>query len=163
MKYTQRDLANAISFAMGVHIDQFDKGGNPYILHPLKLLHWARHADEDIDVQILCMLHDCAEDSSLGVVKTLDLIEITFGTEMRQLVDNLTKRTGEKYEEYLDRVKLDVRSAKVKCFDLRHNSDLRRLKGITVKDQERTLKYQIAYAQLNIWINEQLEREYACM
>ena len=161
MKYTQRDLANAISFAMGVHIDQFDKGGNPYILHPLKLLHWARHADEDIDVQILCMLHDCAEDSSLGVAETLDLIEITFGTEMRQLVDNLTKRDGEKYEEYLDRVKLDVRSAKVKCFDLRHNSDLRRLKGITAKDQERTLKYQVAYAKLNIWIQEQKEEENA--
>lgn len=161
MKYTQRDLANAISFAMGVHIDQFDKGGNPYILHPLKLMHWARHANEDLDVQILCMLHDCAEDSALGVVKTLDLIEIAFGTEMRQLVDNLTKRAGEKYEEYLDRVKLDVRSAKVKCFDLRHNSDLRRLKGITVKDQERTLKYQVAYAQLNIWIQEQKEEENA--
>lgn len=161
MKYTQRDLANAISFAMGVHIDQFDKGGNPYILHPLKLLHWARHANEDRDVQILCMLHDCAEDSALGVAETLDLIEIAFGTEMRQLVDNLTKRAGEKYEEYLDRVKLDVRSAKVKCFDLRHNSDLRRLKGITVKDQERTLKYQIAYAKLNIWIQEQKEEENA--
>lgn len=161
MRYTQKDLADAISFAVGVHIDQFDKGGNPYILHPLKLLHWARHADEDVDVQILCMLHDCAEDSSLGVAETLDLIEITFGTEMRQLVDNLTKRAGEKYEEYLDRVKLDVRSAKVKCFDLRHNSDLRRLKGITIKDQERTLKYQVAYAKLNIWIQEQKEEENA--
>lgn len=158
MTYTQADLANAISFAVGVHVSQFDKGGNPYILHPLKLMHWARHAREDIDVQILCMLHDCAEDSALGVVKTLDLIEIAFGPEMRQLVDNLTKRAGESYEEYLDRVRLDVRSAKVKCFDLRHNSDLRRLKGVTAKDQERTLKYQLAYAQLNIWVIEQMEK-----
>lgn len=161
MKYTQKHLADSISFAMSVHIDQFDKGGNPYILHPLKLMHWARHAGEDLGVQILCMLHDCAEDSSLGPAKTLDLIELSFGTEMRELVDNLTKRGAEPYEEYLDRVRHDVRSAKVKCYDLRHNSDLRRLKGVTLKDQERTLKYQLAYAELNIWIQEQKEEENA--
>lgn len=161
MKYTQANLGEAIQFAANKHAGQFDKGGNPYILHPLKLMHWARNAKEKLDVQILCVLHDVVEDCYDDREKGLFHVAELFSSDMAQLVDNMTKRDGEDYPVYIERVKRDVRSAKAKCYDLRHNSDLRRIKGVTEKDQQRTLKYQLTYAELNIWIMEQLEKDHA--
>ena len=34
----KKQLAKAIKLATNVHDGQFDKGGNPYILHPLHLM-----------------------------------------------------------------------------------------------------------------------------
>lgn len=161
MIYTQSHLADAIQYAVNKHAGQFDKGGNPYILHPLKLMHWARNARENLDVQILCVLHDVVEDCYDDPKEGLRDICTLFGGTMAELVDNLTKRNGEEYQDYIKRVKRDIRSAKVKCYDLRHNSDLRRIKGVTEKDQQRTVKYQLTYAELNIWIMEQLEKNNA--
>ncbi|QBX32859.1 hypothetical protein Asfd1_233 [Aeromonas phage Asfd_1] len=145
MKLTQKHLAKAIEFATLKHTGQFDKGGNPYILHPMQLMHWARRANEDVDVQILCVLHDVVEDCYEDPLDGFSEIAELFGDDMMNLVDNLTKREGEKYEDYLARVENDVRSVKVKRYDLRHNSDLRRLKGVTPKDTERAVKYMTAY------------------
>ncbi|UYD57630.1 hypothetical protein OFDDKENP_00254 [Aeromonas phage B614] len=145
MKLTQTHLDNAIHFAASAHNGQFDKGGNPYILHPMQLMHWARKDGESIDVQILCLLHDVVEDCYEDPLDGLSEIAEFFGDDMMRLVDNLTKREGEKYEAYLSRVGSDIRSVKVKRYDLRHNSDLRRLKGVTQKDTERAVKYMTAY------------------
>lgn len=144
----QKLVSRAIMYATIIHEDQFDKGGNPYILHPLKLLHWARAAGYPEETQIVAILHDTAEDGVDGSEKILSTIEVVFGKRIRDLVDNVTKRAGEAYDDYMVRVKSDVVSATVKCLDLRHNSDLRRLKGVSKKDEERTIKYLKAYAEL---------------
>lgn len=144
----QKLVSRAIMYATIIHEDQFDRGGNPYILHPLKLMHWARAAGYSEETQIVAILHDTAEDGVDGSEKILNTIEVVFGKRIRDLVDNVTKRDGEAYDDYMARVKSDVVSATVKCLDLRHNSDLRRLKGVSKKDEERTIKYLKAYAEL---------------
>lgn len=140
-------LSKAIYTATIAHKDQFDKAGVPYILHPLKLQHWLRCESEE--VQVVAVLHDVVEDSAV----TLLQIEKDFGPVIAEAVDCLTKRGGEHYDDYLDRVASNKISIKVKLADLRHNSDIRRLKGITQKDFARIQKYQTAYA----WLKDQLK------
>ena len=145
-------LDNAIKFAVDIHHGQFDKGGNPYILHPLKLFHWAKQAGYDEDVQIVALLHDTVEDGAKDWDdrhRMMNQIQEMFGDYVAEMVDNLTKRRGESYDEYLKRVCLRSDSIRVKLLDLRHNSDIRRMKGITEKDFRRTQNYQRAYDKLN--------------
>ena len=61
----------------------------------------------------------------------------------------MTKVPGETLEEYKVRVKSNSDARKVKKADLLHNSDLRRLKGVTPKDLERIIKYTQFYEYLN--------------
>ena len=51
-------LERAIAIAAEAHAGQFDKGGNPYILHPMRVMLSLRTEEE----QIVGVLHDVCED-----------------------------------------------------------------------------------------------------
>jgi len=136
-------LAAAIEIAVGAHAGQFDKGGQPYILHPLKVMHYTKSTDEE--VQCIAVLHDVIEDSD---VTYLQLLEAGMSLRVIEAVRCLTKQRGQTYDEYKAVVKQNKDSALVKMADLRHNSDIRRLKGVTDKDIERIAKYQCFYLEL---------------
>lgn len=63
-------------------------------------------------------------------------------------VDAMTKRDGESLNAYMKRVMENSDAVKVKMADLRHNTDVRRLKGLTEKDFKRMETYQRFYAKL---------------
>ena len=71
------------------------------------------------DHVIVAYLHDIVEDTAV----TLDhLVDFGFGPEIVKSVDALTRRTGEEYFDYIERVKADDRFAPfVKCCDLEAN------------------------------------------
>jgi hypothetical protein len=48
----------------------------------------------------------------------------------------------------MEKVKANKDAVKVKMADLRHNSDIRRLKGVTDKDVARIAKYHKFYLEL---------------
>ena len=52
------DLENAITIALNAHKGQIDKGGNPYILHPLRVMLSLTGEDE----RVVGVLHDVVED-----------------------------------------------------------------------------------------------------
>ena len=54
------DLQSAIQIAVSAHAGQTDKGGNPYILHPLRVMQSLKTTDE----MIVGVLHDVVEDCS---------------------------------------------------------------------------------------------------
>ena len=60
-------LSKAILIATLAHAGQFDKGGNPYILPPLTILHKLKNPTED--EQIAAVLHDVIEDCSGKVIQ----------------------------------------------------------------------------------------------
>jgi hypothetical protein len=60
----------------------------------------------------------------------------------------LTKINGESYEEYKQKVFSNEDAMKVKMADLRHNTDIRRLKGASNKDLLRTERYYKFYLEL---------------
>lgn len=143
-------LSKAIQIAVEAHADQFDKGGNPYILHPLKVMHYLKSKDEEL--MAIAVLHDIAEDNKGWTWERL-LKEGMTERVVTALVC-LTKMPGQSYEQYKVAVKSNKDAILVKMADLRHNSDIRRLKGVTDKDIERVVKYQKFYLELQGYAKE---------
>jgi (p)ppGpp synthase/HD superfamily hydrolase len=118
------------------HKNQYDKGGNPYILHPLKVMYYLKSTDEEL--MCIALGHDLVEDTDTTFH---DLRQLGMSERIVQAIDILTKKRGQTYEEYKLAVFSNIDAMKVKLCDLRHNSDFRRLKGVTDKDVARMAKY----------------------
>jgi (p)ppGpp synthase/HD superfamily hydrolase len=136
-------LAIMISVASGAHIGQFDKGDQPYILHPLMVM--SLNPNFDWDQKCIAVGHDLIEDTT---VSESILREIGFNERVVSGIVAMTKIKGEVYETYKDRVKANRDAVKVKMCDLQHNSDIRRLKGVTQQDLDRIAKYAVFYTEL---------------
>jgi len=144
-------LDKALLIATNAHHGQFDKGGNPYILHPLKVMHYLKSNDEEL--QCMALLHDVVEDTNTTYV---DLREAGISERVINALRCLTKQRGQTLGEYKDAVFSNRDAMFVKMADLRHNSDIRRLKGVTDKDLERMAKYQRFYLEIRAKLNENL-------
>lgn len=136
-------LARAIALASEKHLGQFDKGGMPYILHPLKVMYFLK--TDDLELMAIAVLHDIVEDCD---VTWTDLAAAGMTQRIIDGVSALTKRPGEAAAEYFARIVANSDAIKVKLADLRHNSDIRRLKGITDNDVARMKKYHAMYLEL---------------
>lgn len=136
-------LNKMLVLAATKHSGQFDKAGQPYVLHPLKVMHYLKTEDEEL--QCIALGHDLIEDTDLTYQ---DLKTMGFSQRIIDGIKCLTKIPGESYDEYKDKVKSNSDSILVKMQDLRHNSDIRRLKGITEKDCKRIEKYHAFYLEL---------------
>jgi (p)ppGpp synthase/HD superfamily hydrolase len=130
-------LERALVIAAQAHQGTTDKGGAPYILHPLRLMHQMTTTDE----QIVALLHDVVEDSPW----TFDALRAEgFSEEVVSAVDGLTRREGETYEDFIARGVTNPLARRVKLADIEDNMDLRRLGDIGEKDLERLQRYQRA-------------------
>lgn len=132
-------LEDAIALAARCHRHSTDKGGNPYILHPLRVM----LKMDDEPSRIAAVLHDVIEDCGLS------LFDIRrFGADVAAAVDALTRRRGESYDSYIDRVSQNEIAIQVKLADLEDNCDLSRIKEPTERDRERREKYLAAINKL---------------
>jgi (p)ppGpp synthase/HD superfamily hydrolase len=136
-------LSLALMKATEWHFGQFDKGGNPYILHPLKVMYYLKTDDEEL--QCIALLHDVVEDCG---VTYQELREMGLSERVIAGIKGMTKLPGETYDDAMNRIKSNPDSIKVKLCDLRHNSDIRRLKGVTEKDIKRIEKYHKMFLEL---------------
>ncbi len=136
-------LERAIEIAAATHAGQTDKGGAPYILHPLRVMLRVAPGAR----QIVAVLHDVVEDSD-GKVTFDDLVREGFSREVIDGVRAVTKVEGESYEAFIARAALDPVGKAVKLADLAENSDLSRIDRPTEKDLERGEKYRRAIKQL---------------
>ena len=142
-------LDKMLMIATNAHHGQFDRGGNPYILHPLKVMHYLKSDDEEL--MCIALGHDVIEDTS---VTYKDLREAGISERVIEGIRALTKQPGQTYDEYKEGVFANVDAMRVKMADLRHNTDIRRLKGITEKDIQRMVKYQTFYIELKLRLEE---------
>lgn len=141
----QAQLARAIQIASNVHHEQFDKGGNPYILHPLYLMQQMLF---DVQLATIAVLHDVIEDSD-GKVTIESLQKEGFSHRVCAAVELLTHQEGDDYlEDYVKRICTNFDAIRVKRKDLEHNSNITRLKGVTEKDLKRMEKYHHAFMKL---------------
>lgn len=138
-----QELALAISLAAQGHIDQRDKGGKPYILHPLKVMHYLK--TDDMQLMAIAVMHDLIEDTETTFE---DLVEHGFSQRVLLAVNLLTKKDDLSEEDYLKGIKSNEDAVRVKLADLRHNTDVRRLKGLTDKDLLRMRKYHTMHVEL---------------
>lgn len=136
-------LGKMLVLVTNAHSGQYDKGGNPYVLHPLKVMNYLKSNDEEL--QCIALGHDVIEDTN---VTYKDLADLGISSRVIAGIRALTKIPGETLDEYKHRI-FDNRDAMlVKLCDLRHNSDIRRLKGITEKDIKRMTKYHQFYLEI---------------
>ena len=136
-------LGKVLVLATNAHAGQFDRGGKPYILHPLKVMHYLKSDDEEL--MCVALLHDVIEDTK---TTWADLKEIGCTDRVLDAVSALTKMPGQSYDDYKEEVFLNEDAMRVKMADLRHNTDIRRLKGVTQKDLDRLAKYNQFYLEL---------------
>ena len=136
-------LAKAIAMAAVGHEKQKDKGKKPYILHPLRMMFRLRTEDEEL-MQIAVM-HDLIEDTSITLS---ELIVKGFSQRVVDALEVLTHDPKVPYEVYITDISKNKDAVKIKLEDLKDNSDITRLKGVTPKDVTRMQKYNNAYVFL---------------
>ena len=136
-------LDKALHLATNAHHGQFDKGGKPYILHPLRVMSFLKTDDEEL--QCIALLHDVVEDTD---VTYIELAEAGMSLRVIEGIQALTKTKGYTYHDYKAQVCKNKDAMQVKMADLRHNTDIRRLKGVSEKDLARMAKYHQFYLEL---------------
>ena len=134
------DIEAAKSLATKAHEGQTDKAGLPYITHPERVA--SRLSTPE--AQVVGWLHDTVEDTPL----TLSDISKKFGPETAAAVDAISRRDGEKWSDYIDRVAANPMARQVKIIDLVDNSNLTRIPHVTLKDVKRQAKYNKALKKL---------------
>ncbi len=134
-------LEKAIEIAVDGHKGQKDKFGNPYILHPLRVMFALRRNEE----KIVGVLHDVVEDTKYTIE---DLRKTGFSDDILAALDCVTNRKSENYDEFIKRVMTNKIAIKVKIADLEDNMDVKRIKVLTEKDSERLNKYLHYYETL---------------
>jgi len=135
-------LDRAIRIAVKAHKDQTDKYGNPYILHPLRVMSMGRTDEE----RIVGVLHDVVEDSDWTFDK---LRKEGFSERIIKALDCVTKTSeNEDYDKFVERTRSNPLAVRVKLNDLTDNMDIRRMKEVKEKDVKRLNKYLRAYKLL---------------
>lgn len=130
----QAELDAASRIAGVAHQNQFRRDGQPYIMHPTAVQSITkRYYPDNIEAQILAMLHDVMEDGPaqsgltrrqlFGMVKEMIPDD---SSAQKSIMDALrvmthSKRTHPVYEDYLQLVFNNPLAAIVKVSDLIHN------------------------------------------
>lgn len=128
-------LERAIQIATEAHAGQVDKGGAPYILHPLRVM-LAMSTDEE---RIVAVLHDVLEDRP--DFTPARLIAEGFSEAAINALITLTRRPDETYADFIARIARNPLATRVKNADMRDNMDLSRIPNPADKDRARVDKY----------------------
>ena len=107
-------LHKAIIIACEAHQGQSSINGEPYILHPLRLLIKAKSNEE----RIIAILHDVIEKTNISLA---DLKNKGFDQNIISSIDSLSRRRGESYVDYIGRLMQNRISVKIKLLDLADN------------------------------------------
>lgn len=131
---TMTTLERAIAIAARAHAGQVDQGGQPYILHPIRVM---LKVEGELE-RIVAILHDVVEDTDV----TLESLRSEgFNAEVLAAVEALTKRPGESRIDAGKRAAQNTIARTVKLADNAENSDLSRIPNPTVKDLARLEEY----------------------
>lgn len=127
-------LGVAISVAVRAHEGQTDRAGEPYIMHPLRVMHLLHTYEE----KIVGILHDVVEDTA---VTLKELEELGFPPAILEALQSVTHLKGEPYIDYVARAKANVIGREVKKADLKDNANIFRLPVVEDYDLRRLRKY----------------------
>jgi guanosine-3',5'-bis(diphosphate) 3'-pyrophosphohydrolase len=142
-------IEQAVRIALEVHGGQKDKGGEPYILHVLRVM----NAVPPGELQVVAVLHDVVEDSAGNEEEyrwDLDRLKrFGFSNNVLAALESLTHLRYEPYGDYIARVARNRLARVVKIADLRDNMDMSRIPDPKPRDHDRREKYSRAFTQLS--------------
>jgi (p)ppGpp synthase/HD superfamily hydrolase len=134
-------LEKAIQIAAKAHEGQKDKAGQPYILHPIRVMLRCGNETE----RICGVLHDVVEDTDT----TLESLRAAgFGPEVVRVVDALSRRQEESYDGFIGRILKNDTACRVKLADLADNMDMSRIPFPSEEDYQRLEKYKKAVRRI---------------
>ena len=151
------NLEKVIKIAVEAHTGQVDKGGNPYILHPLRVM-LSLDTEEE---RIVGVLHDVVEDCEgwtwerLGeqgcsdeIIEALKSVSKTPEEEKQfKKMDDPNEKLDH-YLEFIKRAKFNKIGRNVKAADIKDNLDISRIDDITESDIDRLNRYKAALKML---------------
>lgn len=122
------------------HRKQKDKGGQPYMLHPIYIMmELLKKYPGDYELAAIGAGHDLLEDTT---VTPEQMRSVGITERVIAGIQTMTKIKGENPEEYLTRLMLNWDTVRVKLEDLKHNMDVLRIKReLSDKDLQRINKY----------------------
>ena len=130
------NLERAIEIAVSAHKGVKDKGGNPYILHPLRVM-LSLNSEEE---KIVGVLHDVVEDAEDWTFEKLQ--DEGFSNQILEGLQSVTKTSeDENYDEFVQRALANTIGRQVKIADIKDNLDVTRLDILTEKDVKRLQSY----------------------
>lgn len=141
--------SRALKLALDAHEGQVDKAGIDYAEHIVMVGKFTKLVTEKDEILAVAYLHDVLEDTQV----TEENLKEIFSDEIVKAVKALTKEKYEPYQFYLERVKANKWARMVKLADLKHNSDMDRIKKkltkpLGLRDFKRMKKYQDAIRYL---------------
>ena len=150
------NLEKAIKIAVEAHTGQLDKGGNPYILHPLRVM-LSLNSEEE---RIVGVLHDVVEDCEGWTWERLK--DQGYSDEIIAALKSVSKTPEEEaeyralpedkkldhYLEFIQRAKANKIGQNVKAADIRDNLDISRIDDINESDINRLNRYKKALSIL---------------
>ncbi|GGE56742.1 hypothetical protein GCM10007421_34120 [Halopseudomonas oceani] len=134
-------IEKSLKIALRAYAGQRDKAGKAYILHPIRIM---LQMDSDYEMAV-ALLHDVVEDSNCS---GNDLLAEGIPPDVVDAVLALSKRDGETYDQFIDRVAGNALAVKVKLADIEDNINVLRLDSVGDKDLERVAKYHKAWKKL---------------
>jgi len=140
-------LQRAIELAIDAHRGQEDPPGEPYIVHPMRVLVSVSQRDDahqDEQLRCVAILHDVLERTDLT---EKDLKKAGMPKAVIQAVRLLTHDDDQSYADYVVRLKANTLATTVKIADLMDNADLRRVmfRPGKRKDVRRVVRYAASY------------------
>jgi (p)ppGpp synthase/HD superfamily hydrolase len=137
------NLERAIEIAVEAHKGVLDKGGNPYVLHPLRMMFAVSNEEE----KIVAVLHDVIEDAFGWEFGRLE--KEGFSAAVIDGLRSVTKVTeDEDYDAFIERAMSNPIGRRVKIADIRDNLDVTRIGELAERDMNRLNKYKKALARL---------------
>jgi len=127
-------LEHALVIAALAHAGQRDKAGQPYILHPLRMMLKLETEQE----RMVALLHDVLEDTAVTLA---ELEEAGFSVEVLQAVQTLTRGPGESRMEAAQRAAQDPLALSVKLADNADNLNPQRIAEPQEEDLQRMREY----------------------
>ena len=150
------NLQRAIEIAVEAHKGQLDKGGNLYVLHPLRVMMSLDTEDE----KIVGVLHDVVEDckgwtwdrlrSEGFSEEVIDALLSVSKTHDEEVEFSRLKETGSEdavrqhYFAFVRRAAANEIGRKVKAADIADNLDVSRIKTLSYEDIIRLRRYEEA-------------------
>lgn len=107
------------------HRNQKDKNGAPYIEHPRAVALAVQPFGNA--VMIVALLHDVVEDTDVTLD---DLRAHGYPPKIVDAVDAITRRDGETYADFIERVKMNSIARVVKMADIMHNLEPARVSSL---------------------------------
>jgi len=122
-------LTEAIIIATSAHNGQFDKCGEPYILHPMRVMLSVISVKE----RIIAILHDVVEDTDI----TIETLKKTFPLDIIEAIASITHKRSESYIEYLERCCKNPLAINIKRADISDNNSPIRLYKLDLETRTR--------------------------